>query len=80
MSDALFSLKGKVAIVTGACGLLGKQHCIALANAGATVIVCDINQQAVALLAQQLGENHLGVVVDVKNKTSIIEANEKISK
>ena len=78
MSDALFSLHGKVAIVTGACGLLGKQHCFALANAGATVIVCDINQQAVELFAQQLGENHLGVVLDVKDKASIIEANDKI--
>ena len=68
MSDALFSLHGKVAIVTGACGLLGKQHCFALANAGATVIVCDINQQAVELFAQQLGENHLGVFFEQSSR------------
>ena len=44
--DKLFSLHGKIAIVTGAGGLLGKQHCIALAEAGAHVCVAEAGVQA----------------------------------
>lgn len=41
MTD-LFSLKNKVAIVTGGCGLLGQQFCTAMAAYGAKVAVLDM--------------------------------------
>ncbi|MBK9107157.1 MAG: SDR family oxidoreductase [Saprospiraceae bacterium] len=40
--ENLFSLKDKIAIVTGANGLLGVNHCTALQNAGAIVVGCDL--------------------------------------
>jgi NAD(P)-dependent dehydrogenase (short-subunit alcohol dehydrogenase family) len=44
--DETFNLDRKVAIVTGALGLLGKHHCRALARAGATVVVADLDEAA----------------------------------
>ncbi len=40
-----FNLKGRSAIVTGGAGLLGRQFCMTLAQAGAGVIVADFNQE-----------------------------------
>jgi NAD(P)-dependent dehydrogenase (short-subunit alcohol dehydrogenase family) len=38
-----FNLAGKVAVVTGGAGLLGKEFCRTLAEAGASVMVVDLN-------------------------------------
>jgi NAD(P)-dependent dehydrogenase (short-subunit alcohol dehydrogenase family) len=67
----LFSLQNKTAIVTGALGLIGKKHCEALANAGANVIVADINGEAAIAFAAQLGAQHLGISLNVTDKASI---------
>lgn len=74
----LFSLKGKTAIVTGACGLIGKEHCHALAEAGANVVVADINEQACTSFATELGKQHFGVAINVTNAISLQNAREKI--
>jgi NAD(P)-dependent dehydrogenase (short-subunit alcohol dehydrogenase family) len=39
-----FSLEKKIAIVTGAAGFLGKEHCLALSASGARVVMTDVNQ------------------------------------
>jgi 3-oxoacyl-[acyl-carrier protein] reductase len=41
-------LKNKVALVTGAAGGLGKAIAVAMAQEGASVVVCDINEQGLA--------------------------------
>lgn len=51
-----FDLTGKIAIVTGAAGLLGQEHCLALAETGALVIVTDINEKSCVDTCHKLHE------------------------
>lgn len=67
----MFSLENKVAIVTGACGLLGKEHCKALAEAGANVIAADMDESKCKEFASQLGSKHMGLGMDVANANSL---------
>lgn len=70
MSD-LFSLNDKVAIVTGALGLIGKNHCFALAEAGANVIACDLNSEICEEFAKDLPNDSIGIGVDITSPDSL---------
>ncbi len=69
-----FDLTGRVAIVTGGPGLLGKEFCRTLAEAGAAVVVADINADGVNAVATALiegGYHALGVATDVTQPESV---------
>jgi NAD(P)-dependent dehydrogenase (short-subunit alcohol dehydrogenase family) len=74
----MFSLKNKTAIVTGACGLIGKKHCEALSNAGANVVVADMNEEACSQVAGTLQGDHMAIGFDVTNEEAVRQACAKI--
>lgn len=51
-----FDLSGTVAIVTGGCGLLGKEFAKALASAGARVVIGDINSDQLKAVADEISQ------------------------
>ena len=77
----LFDLRDRVAILTGGAGLLGQQYAEALAEAGAHVVIADINGQLANQLAMQIsqrtGIKALGIATDVSSKSSVTALVEK---
>ena len=49
-----FDLAGRVAVITGGAGLLGKEFCKTMAEAGAAVVVADLNQEVADEVAREL--------------------------
>ena len=67
-------LKNKVAIVTGARRGMGRAHALALAKAGAKVVVADISQEECEKVVQEIKKNKgeaIAVKCDVTKKEEI---------
>jgi 2-deoxy-D-gluconate 3-dehydrogenase len=71
----LFSLQGKVAIVTGGNGGIGKGVADGLASAGADIVVAARNEEKTAEalqdIEQKYGVKALGVNMDVREEASV---------
>jgi len=79
----MFDLKGKVAIVTGGAGGLGRPISIGLAKAGADVVIDDLekaNPQAVADEVKKVGRKALAVSYDVTSAAAMQEMVDQVKK
>jgi NAD(P)-dependent dehydrogenase (short-subunit alcohol dehydrogenase family) len=64
-------LAGRVAIVTGGSGGIGRATCVAMADEGATVVVVDVTEAAVREVSEALSigsaaGSHVGLTLDVR--------------
>ena len=73
--DKLFDLSERVIVLTGAAGLLGTEYAHGLSQAGANVILADINFEKCKKLSKNLNKTYqitsLPIKVDVTNPNSV---------
>ncbi len=71
------SVEGKVALITGAGNGMGRATAFVFAEAGAKVVVSDINEKQIDEVAKEIGSSEgtcLKQVLDVTNQENINEA------
>ena len=70
MSRDLFSVEGKIVVITGACGQLGRQFTRTLIERGARVAAFDLNPSQCSP-ADESGDKLMTVGVDITRRDSI---------
>jgi NAD(P)-dependent dehydrogenase (short-subunit alcohol dehydrogenase family) len=73
-------LEGRVAIVTGGAKGIGLGCCEVLAEAGACVVIADIDQEGAESSAKKIGSNAMAVKHDVRKADSARELVERTKK
>jgi NAD(P)-dependent dehydrogenase (short-subunit alcohol dehydrogenase family) len=81
---ALFDLSGKTAVVTGACGILGRRFAAGLADFGATLALVDLDADATAALAREIEKRHrrraIGIACDIADPAAVARMAERIER
>lgn len=75
-----FSLKGKTAFITGGVGLIGTEITKALTDAGARVVILDIDRKKAETLQQQLNQENKDIAVEEFDITDLVNINTAIDK
>jgi NAD(P)-dependent dehydrogenase (short-subunit alcohol dehydrogenase family) len=75
MLEDIFRLDGKIIVITGATGLLGRRHADAVASFGGTPILLDLYQDEIDDFARKLNDkyntNSIGFQVDISQENSV---------
>lgn len=78
-STSQFNLTGKTVLLTGGAGFLGAHFAQVLGQAGAYLVIADINLEAAEKTVATLASDATAMAMDVTNKQSITEAIQKIT-
>ncbi|MDQ6622269.1 MAG: SDR family NAD(P)-dependent oxidoreductase, partial [Verrucomicrobiota bacterium] len=82
LAEKLFSLKGRVAVITGGAGLLGIQHDEIIAAAGGIPVLLDLDadkaNEAARKIATEFSVDAWGVAADIRDSAQVTEALRKI--
>lgn len=73
------NLENKVVVITGAGGIICSEFAKAVAACGAKVALLDINYEAAAKYAEEIGENAIAIRCNCLDKESIIEAKKTVN-
>ncbi len=84
MNLSKFDLSGKWVVVTGAAGLLGKQHSTALLEVNANLVLLDIDKDKIIELAHELNQlgfsgKILNYGIDITNESKVLAVNKDLS-
>ncbi|MEP3428003.1 MAG: SDR family oxidoreductase [Hyphomicrobiales bacterium] len=69
-------LSGKTVLVTGGAGILGQHFCRGFISAGARVGLLDLDANACAVAAEEIGQGAFGVGCDISDPASVKSAME----
>ncbi|MBO5277343.1 MAG: SDR family oxidoreductase [Clostridia bacterium] len=73
------NLENKVVVITGAGGIICSEFAKAMAECGAKVALLDINYEAAAKFAEEIGDNAIAIRCNCLDKESIIEAKKTVN-
>lgn len=75
--STMFSLENKVIVVTGGCGLIGREFCKAVASHKGTVVIADLNRDLGEALSHELQLTYnidsAFLEVDITSEQSVID-------
>ncbi len=79
-----FKLTGKVCVITGGAGFLGRKHAEAILDAGGTPVLLDIDQKRINDVLEELTKAYTkevaGFEVDITNKSALEKVKNEILK
>ena len=82
--NTLFSLKDKIAIITGGAGLLGMKHAETIIEMGGTPILLDIDKDRVINASEKLSNtyslNLIGIPCDITSEKDLLKTKDIIIK